>query len=77
MKKLLIAGGAMGALLGIRRCVTGCGRVDFEQLVEWMPDGAPPKWMLRNITAIRENTERILERLDAGEKPKTAEPADD
>jgi hypothetical protein len=28
-----------------------------------MPDTAPPKWMFLNITAIRENTERILERL--------------
>ena len=26
-----------------------------------MPDNAPPKWMFRNITAIRENTDRILD----------------
>jgi hypothetical protein len=25
------------------------------------PDNAPPKWVFRNITAIRENTDRILE----------------
>jgi hypothetical protein len=28
-----------------------------------MPDNAPPKWMFRNISAIREDTERILELL--------------
>jgi hypothetical protein len=31
-----------------------------------MPDNAPPKWMFRNITAIRENTDRILELLESG-----------
>ena len=25
------------------------------------PDNAPPKWVFRNINAIRENTDRILE----------------
>ena len=29
-----------------------------------MPETAPPKWMFTNITAIRENTERILELLE-------------
>ena len=33
-------------------------------LFENMPDDAPPKWMFRNIAAIRENTDRILEILD-------------
>ncbi len=33
-------------------------------LFETMPDDAPPKWMFRNIAAIRENTDRILEILD-------------
>ena len=31
-----------------------------------MPDNAPPKWMFRNITTIRENTDRILEILEPG-----------
>jgi hypothetical protein len=31
-----------------------------------MPDNAPPKWMCRNITAIRENTDRILGLLESG-----------
>ena len=29
-----------------------------------MPDNAPRKWMFCNITAIRENTGRILELLE-------------
>ena len=32
-----------------------------------MPDNAPPKWMFRNITAIRENTDRILQLLESGQ----------
>ena len=35
--------------------------VDWEAKFERMPDDAPPKWMFRNITAIRENTDRILD----------------
>ncbi|MGZ4556458.1 MAG: hypothetical protein ACXVX9_07645 [Mycobacteriaceae bacterium] len=34
------------------------------RLFESMPEDAPPKWMFRNIAAIRENTDRILEILD-------------
>jgi hypothetical protein len=29
-----------------------------------MPEDAPPKWMFRNISAIRENTERISQLLE-------------
>ena len=66
MKKLLIAGGATaGAVLLARRCARSCGGVDFERLIERMPDDAPPKWMFRNISTIRKNTERILEMLEA------------
>ncbi|MGZ4386717.1 MAG: hypothetical protein ACXVZO_07285 [Gaiellaceae bacterium] len=67
MKKLLVAGGALaGAAFAARRCMAKCGRIDFEKMIERMPESAPPKWMFRNISAIRENTERILERLDSG-----------
>jgi hypothetical protein len=38
--------------------------VDWEKKFEAMPDNAPPKWMFGNITAIRENTDRILELLE-------------
>jgi hypothetical protein len=37
--------------------------IDWKERFERMPDNAPPKWMFRNISAIRENTDRILERL--------------
>ena len=30
-----------------------------------MPDNAPPKWMFSNISAIRSNTERIIELLES------------
>jgi hypothetical protein len=44
-----------------------------------MPENALPKWIFRNISAIRENTERILqvlesERTSAGPEP-TQDPA--
>ncbi len=65
MKKLLIAGGAIGAAFLARRCASHCGGFDFERLVERMPENAPPKWMFRNISAIRENTERILKILES------------
>ncbi len=40
--------------------------IDWEKRFEAMPDNAPPKWMFRNITTIRENTDRILELLEPG-----------
>ena len=38
-----------------------------------MPDNAPPKWMFRNISAIRANSERILELLQADNASATGE----
>ena len=70
MKKLLVIAGAItgAALLSkvllFKRWASG-GGVDFGRMVENMPEGAPPKWIFRNVTAIRENTERILELLDS------------
>jgi hypothetical protein len=34
-----------------------------------MPEDAPPKWIFRNVTAIRENTDRILQLLESEERP--------
>ena len=45
--------------------------LDIERFVERMPDNAPPKWLFRNISAIRENTDRILELLDSEQKGAT------
>ena len=70
MKKLLVVVGAVaGAALVGRRCASSCGGLDFERLIDRMPENAPPKWMFRNITAIRENTDRILQLLEGEHTP--------
>ncbi len=63
MKKLIIAGGAIGAIVLAKRWISS-GGLDFGRVIERMPEDAPPKWMFRNISAIRENTERILQLLE-------------
>ena len=72
MKKVL-AIAAVLAVLGVlaRRFGPKMPAIDWEKKLEAMPGNAPPKWMFRNITAIRENTERILQLLEPG----NAEPA--
>ncbi len=71
-RPLLVGAGLVCAGLLTRRCVRGHGGIDFEKMIERMPENAPPKWMFRNISAIRKsterswrNTERILELLEA------------
>ena len=39
--------------------------LDFEQIIQKMPEGAPPRWAYENVTAVRKNTERIIELLEA------------
>lgn len=74
MKRLFLVGaGALGAGFCARRVARGCGGLDFEKILERIPENAPPKWMFRNIAAIRENTERILELLDAEHAPMSRE----
>jgi hypothetical protein len=66
MKRLLLVGAAaVGAGVCARRCARGHGGFDFEKMIERMPENARPKWMFRNISAIRTNTERILELLES------------
>ena len=66
MKRLLLVGAAAGgAGVCARKCARGHGGFDFEQMIERMPENARPKWMFRNISAIRTNTERILELLES------------
>jgi hypothetical protein len=80
LKNLLMVGAALtGAALLVKRLASRSGRFDFERLIERMPENAPPKWIFRNVSAIRENTERILqvlesERTSAGPEP-TQDPA--
>ncbi len=56
---LLVGLGALAKLVGPRM-----QNVDWEKRFEAMPDNAPPKWIFRNVTAIRENTDRILAILE-------------
>jgi hypothetical protein len=72
MKKVFIVAAVLVGL-GVlaRRFGPKMPAIDWERRLEAMPDNAPPKWMFRNITAIRENTDRILQLLESGR----AEPA--
>ena len=76
MKKLLIAGAAVaaGVVLVRQRMMRGDG-FDFENWIERMPENAPPKWMFRNISAIRDNTERILQLLEEERRSETGGPS--
>ena len=66
MNKLLVIGAvAAGAAFVARPLARRIGRFDMAKCIEAMPDTAPPKWMFTNITAIRQNTDRILEMLEA------------
>ena len=65
-KKLLISGAAVtGVALVAKRFTSGSSGLDIGRLFERMPENAPPKLMFRNISAIRENTERILQLLES------------
>ncbi len=68
MRKLIIAGGLIAAAGIAAKRLASSQNFDFAQMIERMPDDAPPKWMFRNITEIRENTERILELLEGEAK---------
>ena len=59
--RLLFAAVVIGALVLFKRFGPKMQGIDWEKHFENMPDDAPPKWMFRNISAIRENTDRIRE----------------
>jgi hypothetical protein len=63
MKRLLyfLVASAVVGLAAKRAC--SVAHIDWEQKINAMPDNSPPKWMFRSITAIRDNTDRILELL--------------
>ena len=76
MKRLLLVGAAVaGAGVCARRCARDHGGFDFEKMIERMPENAPPKWMFRNISAIRTNTERILQLLESDRAAQADRPA--
>jgi hypothetical protein len=66
------------AVLG-RRLGPKMQNIDWEKRFAALPDNAPPKWMYRNITVIRENTDRILKLLEnersGSDQPRTSRPA--
>ena len=66
-KALVVAAVVIGIGVLVRR--VGLPRVDWEQRFERLPDNAPPKWMYRNISAIRDNTDRILAMLEREDRP--------
>ena len=68
MKKVVaVAAVLVGLGVLARRLGPKMPTIDWEKRLEAMPDNAPPKWMFRNITAIRENTDRILQVLESGQ----------
>jgi hypothetical protein len=74
MKRLWLFGSvAVGGALCARRVARGCGGIDFERMIERMPENAPRKWLFRNISAIRESTDRILELLETERTPASGE----
>jgi hypothetical protein len=69
MSKALIAGAVViGAVVLAKRHALSRDGFDFERIIERMPDSAPPKWAFQNISAIRKNTDRILELLEREQK---------
>ena len=65
MKWLVVLLPAAVAVAVIVRHKARAGGLDFEQMIQKMPEGAPPRWAYENVTAVRKNTERIIELLEA------------
>lgn len=65
IRKVLVFAAALAGL-GVlaKRLGPKMQKIDWAKKFARMPDNAKPKWMFRNITAIRENTDRILELLE-------------
>ena len=64
MKKALVVLALIAAAALVLRLI-GKASGGVEAILERMPEDAPPKWIFTNISAIRENTDRLLERLPA------------
>ena len=59
------------AVLLAKRLGPRVGQFDLGSRIAAMPDSASPKWIFDNVTAIRANTDRILDLL---QRQATAEP---
>jgi hypothetical protein len=75
MKKacVIVATVAGGTLLA-KVLASRVGKTDFAERIAAMPDTSPPKWIFTNVTAIRENTDRILALLDEQRPTSAGEP---
>ena len=72
MKKLIVfLVLAVGVAAAAKLLAPKMQHVDWEKRFERMPDDAPPKWMFRNISSIRENTDRIIDLLDENAPART------
>ena len=59
-EQAIIVGGVIVGITGaaiLAKRMMSRGGVDFERMIERMPENAPPKWIFRNVNAIRENTD--------------------
>jgi len=74
-KPLIIAGGILAAALLGKKFAPPFEGIDWEKKLAKMPDEAPPKWMFTNITAIRENTDRLVEALEEQTREEERTPA--
>ena len=70
---VVLAAGAGAAVLGKRLASKRGGR-DFGQMIEQTPEGSPTRWVFDNVTAIRKNTDRILELLEGKPTGRFTEP---
>lgn len=65
MRKLFLLVLIGGGVFLARRFAPRLEDIDWEKKFADMPEDFPPKWMFINISAIREQNERILELLAA------------
>lgn len=63
-KTLALIALVVGIGVVLKRFAPRLGQIDWEKKFDAMPDTAPPKWMFNNISAIRSNTERIIDLLE-------------
>ena len=60
LRLVLVVGVVVGAVALIKVLRSRDG-FSWEAMCDKMPDDSPPKWMLSNISAIREQNDRIIE----------------
>lgn len=62
-KRRLIGCAVLAIAFIVVRATSRSDSSPWETMIERMSDSAPPEWMFNNISVIRENADRILERL--------------